>query len=97
MTSNEVIAVANAEGIPLTSAMVEDNIATIVRLNKNGMTSMFQDMVAGRKTENDFFCGTVVRLGEKHDIPTPVARTLSLLTKGEEQARQRALKEQVRF
>ena len=95
MTSAEVIAVANAEGIPLTSAMVEDNIATIVRLNKDGMTSMFQDMVAGRKTENDWFCGTVVKLGEKHHIPTPTCQVLSLLVKSCEASRARAIAEHI--
>lgn len=95
--SDEVIAVGEKEGVHLTKEMVEENIHTIIGLPQNGMTSMFQDMVAGRKTENDFFCGTIIRLGEKHHIPTPVAKTLSLLTQGEEQARQRALKEQIRF
>jgi len=95
--SDEVIAVAHAEGITLTKAMVEESIAMITHLEANGMTSMFQDMVAGRNTENEFFCGTVVHLGEKHKIPTPVCETLCLLVKGCERSRQRALKEQVHF
>jgi len=90
MASDEVILVANAEGVPLTREMVEDNIAAIAGLDKNGMTSMLQDMAAGRKTENDWFCGTVVRLGAKHRIPTPVCGTLSLLVQGCEAARARA-------
>ena len=32
---------------------------------------MLQDIEAGRKTEVDIFSGTVVKLGEKHGIPTP--------------------------
>jgi 2-dehydropantoate 2-reductase len=94
MASDEVIRVANAEGIPLTQAMVEDNLQTIIHLNKNGKTSMFQDITAGRTTENDWFCGTVVKLGKKHLIPTPTCETLFLLMKSCEASRMRALREE---
>ena len=57
------------------------------------MTSMFQDMVAGRKTENDYFTGAVVRLGGKHQIPTPVCETLHLVAQACETSRARAVKE----
>ncbi len=93
--SHEVILVARAEGVTLTDAMCEENIKTIASLDKNGMTSMFQDMVAGRKTENEYFTGTVVRLGEKHHIPTPTSRVLYLVAKSCEQSRIRALTEGV--
>ena len=91
MSSQEVIAVANAQGIALTEQMVEDNLKTILSLNSEGMTSMFQDMAASRKTENDWFCGTVVKLGKRYHIDTPVCQILSLLVKSCEASRQRAL------
>ncbi|AEV30104.1 2-dehydropantoate 2-reductase [Sphaerochaeta pleomorpha str. Grapes] len=89
--SKEVQAVAKAEGIILTDAMIEANYKTITSLGTEGKTSMFQDMEAGRKTENQWFCGTVVDLGQRHNIPTPVCETLSLLVEGCEQARFRHL------
>jgi 2-dehydropantoate 2-reductase len=90
-TSKEVQAVAKAEGIYLTDAMIEANYKTIISLEYEGKTSMFQDMEAGRKTENQWFCGTVVDLGKKHNIPTPTCETLSLLVESCEQARFRHL------
>lgn len=93
--SSEVIAVAKAEGVELTEAMCEENIKTIDSLDRNGMTSMFQDMVAGRKTENEYFTGTVVRLGEKHRIPTPVCRVLHLVAQACEGSRSRAVREKI--
>ncbi|WP_320129779.1 ketopantoate reductase family protein [uncultured Sphaerochaeta sp.] len=90
-TSKEVQTVAKAEGILLTDEMIETNYKTILSLGSEGKTSMFQDMEAGRKTENQWFCGTVSQLGLKHDIPTPVCDTLSLLVEGCEQARFRHL------
>lgn len=62
--SNEVIQVANAKGIALTPEMTEDNIRMTAALNDEGKTSMFQDVEAKRKTENDYFCGTIVDLGK---------------------------------
>ena len=37
----------------------------------DGKTSMLQDVLAKRKTEVDIFAGTIIELGQKHNIPTP--------------------------
>ena len=37
---------------------------------------MRQDLLQGRKTEVDLFAGTVVKLGKKHGIATPVNQAL---------------------
>lgn len=79
--SNEVIEVANAMGIALTKEMTEDNIRMTAALNDDGKTSMFQDVEAKRKTENDYFCGTIVRLGRELGIETPVCHLLQQLIK----------------
>lgn len=39
-------------------------------------SSMLQDLRRGRETEIDFMNGAVVRLGQRHGIPTPVNDTL---------------------
>ena len=41
-----------------------------------GKTSMLQDIEAGRKTEVEIFGGTVVDMGKKYAIPTPVNQAL---------------------
>ena len=36
-----------------------------------GMPSMRQDLLFGRKTEVELFAGTITRLGRLHGVPTP--------------------------
>jgi 2-dehydropantoate 2-reductase len=45
-------------------------------LSPDGKTSMLQDVEAGRKTEVEIFGGTVVALGRRYNVSTPVNRTL---------------------
>jgi len=45
-------------------------------LDAQGKTSMFQDVEAGRKTEVEMFAGTVIELGKRHGVATPVNRRL---------------------
>ncbi len=81
--SAEVQAVAKREGVILPDSLVEENHQIVISLGE-GKTSMAQDMEAGRVTENAWFCGTVIKLGLKHAIPTPVASTLSALVEARE-------------
>lgn len=82
----EVVQVANAEGIALQDQMIEDNIKKNLTYNPLGKCSMLQDVEAGRKTENNWFCGTVVRLGKKHCIETPNCQFIWELIEGTEYA-----------
>lgn len=68
----EAMGVAAAEGIALTEADIQNWLDLIDRLSPQGMTSMLQDVLAGRHTEVELFSGTICSLGEKHGIPTPV-------------------------
>ena len=87
-TGAEVIAVANAEGIALTTQHLEDDIALMCHHDPHGKTSMLQDMEARRKSENPWFCGTVVQLAKKHGIPTPTCALLEKLVAGTEAVRE---------
>ena len=68
----EVCRIAAAEGLCLT----EDDIQAAIDLEKtlkpDGYPSMRQDALAGRPTEVDLFAGTVIAMGRKYGIPTPV-------------------------
>ena len=68
----EVCRIAAAESITLT----EDDINAAIELEKtlkpDGYPSMRQDALAGRPTEVDLFAGTVIEMGKKYGIPTPV-------------------------
>lgn len=68
----EVLAVASAEGIGLGEDDIASWNAILDKLDPAGKTSMLQDIEAGRRTEEDIFCGAVSRLGQKHGIPTPL-------------------------
>lgn len=67
----EVLALAPAEGV----ALGEDDLAqwheVLAGQPAEGMTSMHQDVEAGRSTEVEAFAGRVVAMGERHGIETP--------------------------
>lgn len=67
----EVQAVAKAEGVRNTTTMIDETIAHLHTMIPGGKTSMLQDVEAGRHTEIDMFAGTMIELGEKHNIHTP--------------------------
>ena len=50
---------------------LQQYIAILETLSPDGIPSMRQDGVAGRKTEVDMFAGTVIRLAKQHGIPVP--------------------------
>jgi 2-dehydropantoate 2-reductase len=82
--AREVLALAGPEGIALGPEDVERIFPTVGALGPTGKTSMLQDVEAGRKTEVEIFAGTVVELGEKHGIATPVNRMLGELIRAME-------------
>lgn len=72
----EVIPLALAEGVKLGEEDLLHWLEVIAPLSPQGMPSMRQDLLQGRKSEVDLFAGTVVKLGKKHGIPTPVNQAL---------------------
>lgn len=68
----EVMAVANAEGVPLTEQDIQGWVDITAGFPPEGETSMRQDGKAHRKSEVELFAGTVRRLAAKHGIPVPV-------------------------
>jgi len=80
----EVQNVAKAEGVLLPDSLIEENHRIVTSLGFAGKTSMCQDMEAGRKTENKWFSGTVIKLGKIHGIPTPTCEVLSALVEARE-------------
>lgn len=68
----EVIRLANLEGVPLTEADLNAYVDLIATLSPEGMPSMRQDGIAHRPTEVEMFAGTVRTLAAKHGLPVPV-------------------------
>lgn len=83
--SREVIAIAQKADINLTENDINNYLKVIATLSPEGKTSMFQDVEAGRKTEVEIFSGTVIELGRKYGVPTPVNDVLFRIIRAIEQ------------
>jgi len=81
----EVIAVANAEGIPLSEKDLNQYVDIIRTLDKDLCPSMAQDRINKKPCEVDSFSGTLIELAKKHDIYVPVNRFLNAKAKEIEQ------------
>ena len=79
LVAREVQRVGSAEGVVLTQEDIEEMIRRVTALRDHGKTSMLQDVLAGRETENRYFAGAVSRLGRKHSVPTPLSDFISIL------------------
>ncbi len=77
----EVMALSEKEGISLTEEDLEYWLKIIDSLSPEGKPSMRQDLEAGRYSELELFAGTVLELGKKHGVSTPVNRKLYDLIK----------------
>lgn len=71
-TMSEVIRLANTLGIDLGEGDMAAWHDVLVGLNPRGKTSMLQDVEAGRRTEVEMLAGTVIQLGRRHKVPTPL-------------------------
>lgn len=67
----EVQTIAKAEGVKNTETMIDEALVSFNKMIPDGKTSMLQDVEAKRKTEVEMFGSTMVKIGKKHNIPTP--------------------------
>ena len=80
----EAANVARAEGIDLNVAETEEVLRQIAGEGGTGdnKSSLCVDVLNRRPSEIDVINGAIVRLGPKHNIPTPVNKTLVAAVKG---------------
>jgi 2-dehydropantoate 2-reductase len=76
MACREVLALSKKVGVNLTENDIEEFLRILDGLSPEGKTSMLQDVEAGRKTEVEIFAGTVIALGQKYGVETPVSDIL---------------------
>lgn len=67
----EVYEIAKALGIKNLETYEKEVLDSIYLIADDGKTSMYQDVIARRKTEVDIFSGEIIRLGKLHNINTP--------------------------
>lgn len=72
----EVITIARAMKVELGENDIAEWYKVLDGLDAEGKTSMFQDVEAGRKTEVEMLAGTVIELGKRYGVATPVNRRL---------------------
>ena len=79
----EAMAVAKASGTKISYTNPRDPwIKASAGLPYDFKTSILQSLEKNSLTEIDFINGSVVRLGERYGVPTPVNRTLVAMIKG---------------
>lgn len=84
----EVVHLAQAARIELGYEEIETIPPIVATLLPEGKTSMLQDVEAGRHTEVESFAGTVLALGRRYGVDTPVNALLYRLLLAKEQIHQ---------
>ena len=73
----EIVAIADALGLSFTKDLVETGLTMLDAFKPGLSTSMQRDVAAGGNSEFDGLVTSVVRLGEKLNVPTPLYRKIS--------------------
>ncbi|MER3523432.1 MAG: 2-dehydropantoate 2-reductase [Ignavibacteria bacterium] len=72
----ETLAIAHARGIELPHDFVEYIFDVLKRYDNRSRSSLYHDLVHGRRLEIEAFSGTIVSEGKRLGIPTPVHRAI---------------------
>jgi 2-dehydropantoate 2-reductase len=73
----EIVALAEFEGVTLRKTIVEDSLEKGNNFPYETTTSYHKDVeIKGKKNEGDLFGGTIIRLGQKYGVKTPVTGKL---------------------
>ena len=72
----EVITLAKKENVKVTEEDLNFYVSIIDTLNPDGMASMRYDGLHKKKSEVELFSGTLIRLGKKHKVATPVNQSI---------------------
>lgn len=76
---DEIVQVGKAEGVNVDKQVILENIRNVFPMDKAGAhyPSLYQDMANKRLTEIDYLNGAIAKLGEKHNINTPVCTAIT--------------------
>ena len=94
--AREAAPVLAAEGLRLTPAEAIARVMEVARTTAGNRSSMLQDVLAGRRTENEHLTGALLRLASRHRaaVPTHAAfhRLISVMERGLESSGQRRVR-----
>jgi len=74
--AEEIAAVGRAHGIPIPQEQRERVARFAESLGPNSYSSLYHDIVGGKRTELEALLGNAVRLGKRYGIPTPGCRAI---------------------
>jgi 2-dehydropantoate 2-reductase len=77
----ECLTIVRAKGIRLIFDDPEERVITVCKGTAGNINSMFQDIVAGRRTEIEFINAALAAEAESMRLAAPVNRTLASLIK----------------
>lgn len=80
--AREVARVARREGVELSGERAVERAREVADRTGANRSSMYRDVLAGRRTEIDAVSGFVVATGEERGVPVPVNHTLWALVRG---------------
>jgi 2-dehydropantoate 2-reductase len=72
----ETRAVAIASDVFLTPGLIESFFDTLGKFKNDTRSSLYYDLANGKPMELEALAGTVVRLGERLSVPTPIQKTI---------------------
>lgn len=78
---DECLQVAALDGVELDRVSCRDFVRSIISKNSENTTSMYQDVIKGKRTEIDSFNGYVVDQARRHGLSVPVNETLYAIIK----------------
>jgi 2-dehydropantoate 2-reductase len=81
---DEIVAVAQAEGVDLDRDETRAAALTVFADTGSHRASLAVDLAEGRRTEIDALCLEVVRRGDAHGVPTPVNDVVGRLVSARE-------------
>ena len=73
----EIMALAEAMGVPFERDYVKVNLEILSHLAPESTTSMQRDVMEGKQSEIDGLVYEVVRMGEKYHVPMPVYKKIA--------------------
>jgi 2-dehydropantoate 2-reductase len=90
MAFEEVVALAVASGVEMQPGAVDWLMKVADALPPDAKTSLYHDLVQGRRMEVEALQGTAVRLGQRYGVPTPMIFAIYAHLKPHENASRRA-------
>jgi len=77
--ASEAAPVLRAEGLAITAGEAIARVMDVARTTARNRSSMLQDLLAGRRTENDHLTGALLRMARRHRLAVPTHAALHRL------------------